>query len=176
MILCCDVPLLIPFRCVFLVWDNCATSASTESTIHSEQDWTTLAKTLNEYRTECQQNPAYSILRDSEAMKARVAQMIELPDLPGKLTPKGFEDSTARKTFLLTKQRYDLYKETDTFLSGKSTWTCSYGFVPSGPFGIGKSAIGLLLACSAFVRGHFVLYTVRESRSRVSMVLLCGIS
>ncbi len=90
-------------------------------------------------------------------MKKRIGQIVSLPRLP--LVPKGFEDTRTTESFLLTQQRFDLYKEMEEFTKNKTL--SAGGFVPSGPHGIGKSSIGYLLACYAFANNHFLVYIVR---------------
>jgi hypothetical protein len=89
-----------------------------------------------------------------------VPQIISLPVLPGVSNPKGFEDSSSYNSFILTEQRYNMYDEVDKFVNKQTTLMGSAGFVPSGPHGMGKSGVGLLLACYAFLNSHILIYIV----------------
>jgi len=60
----------------------------------------------------------------------------------------------------LSEERFNFYKEVDDFIAGKTSLKLSAGFVPSGPHGMGKSGIGLLLACYAFLNKHILIYIV----------------
>src|SRR5690349_8637830 len=101
-------------------------------------------------------DPKFNILCDKRRMEKReadgsfVPQIISIPPLPGVSMPKGFECSTSRKYFLLSKEGYELCMEVDDLIGKKSVHhNKSAGFVLSGPSGIGKSGIGLLLASYA---------------------------
>lgn len=113
---------------------------------------------LANLRKEVREDPKYQILLDRETMQQQIGQLISLPELPT-LLPKGFQKSS-RESFLLTQERYNLYEEIDKFVKKESTISQSAGFVPSGPHGIGKSGIGLLLASYGFVNKHVVVYIV----------------
>ena len=90
-----------------------------------------------------------------------IPQIISLPPIPTPFgTPKGFEHPSAWNSFLLSEERYKLYKEIDDFVKGNVQEGTNAGFVPSAPHGMGKTAIGLLLACYAFVNSHFLIYIV----------------
>lgn len=93
-----------------------------------------------------------------EADGSFIPQIIALPDLPGVSAPKGFESPSSRQQFLLSEERFNAYVEVDDFLAGNSDIDQSAGFVPSGPHGMGKSGIGLLLACYAFLNKHILIY------------------
>ncbi len=92
---------------------------------------------------------------DDKILKSRIGTVIELPRLPS--SPKGFENEDFYSHYLLTKQRFDLLKEYADFVRKKASYG---GFVPSGPYGIGKSGIGYLLANYAFANSHFLVYIV----------------
>jgi hypothetical protein len=91
-------------------------------------------------------------------MAENIGKLIKLPQLPNVSSPKGFEAPSSMNSFLLSKERFSLYEEIEDFVSGKSKIDQSAGFVPSGPHGMGKSGIGLLLSCYAFVNGHILIY------------------
>ena len=90
-------------------------------------------------------DPKFSVLCDRSKMERRQAdgtfipQIISLPDLPGVSAPKGFESPSSRQQFLLSEERFNLCKEVDDFVCGKSNIDQSAGFVPSAPHGMGKS-------------------------------------
>ncbi len=93
-----------------------------------------------------------------EADGTFVPQLISLPKLPGVSSPKGFNSSTSFQFFLLSKQRFEIVEEVDDFLHSREFE--SAGLVPTGPHGVGKSAIGLLLASYAFLNRHVLIYIV----------------
>jgi hypothetical protein len=100
----------------------------------------------------------YSKTISLDDLGKKIGTIIQLPSLPNQ-PPKGFENPQTIQHFLLTKQRFKLCQELADFAAGK-TWSAAGGFVPSGPHGIGKSSIGLLLASFAFVNEHYLIYIV----------------
>jgi hypothetical protein len=104
-----------------------------------------------------EENNRSSIVAET-ALGKKIGQIIQLP-LLAEYAPKGFDKETAIPHYLLTKQRFELCRELIDF-SKKKPPSFDGGFVPSGPHGVGKSSIGLLLANYAFVNGHYLVYIV----------------
>jgi hypothetical protein len=124
-----------------------------------------LVVSVQSLREALRSDPKFNILCDRKRMEKRkedgsfIPQIISLPEIPGVSSPKGFEASSSFQYFLLSEQRFKLYAEMDDFIHGKSKIQGA-GSVPSGPHGIGKTGVGLLLACYAFLNKHVVIYFV----------------
>ena len=80
------------------------------------------------------------------------------------ILPKGFEDQSSWDSFLLSEERFNIYKEVDDFIHGNSIIDQSAGFVPSGPHGMGKSGIGLLVSLIFFYRREYYI---------LGLILIC---
>jgi hypothetical protein len=115
-----------------------------------------MTESVTQLRKDVQEK--FPFLRNRDEMKHQIGKLISLPRLSR--IPKGFEEYSSTNSFLLTQQRFDLYKEMDDFAKQTSDTGFSAGFVPSGPHGIGKSGIGYLLACYAFANNHLLIYIV----------------
>ena len=83
----------------------------------------------------------------------RINQCIDLPSLSE--TPKDW-DRSGDTAFFMTEQRSQILKEWFENLKRNG----NVGLVPSGPFGIGKSALGYALACIGFINKLVVIYIV----------------
>ena len=105
--------------------------------------------------------------KDKDGKETFIPQLLSLPALPilfgAEFAPKGYRDKEAYENFLLTKDRYRILKELENFILGQTGEIADAGITPSGPHGIGKSGIGLLLACYAFLNNHFLVYIVHSS-------------
>lgn len=99
--------------------------------------------------------------KDGETITSQLLSLPRLSELFGaEFSPKGFNNEDY-DSFLLTEDRYHILKQVENVISGLTDDIGNAGFVLSGPFGIGKSSIGLLLACYAFLNNHFLVYIVR---------------
>ena len=136
------------------------TEAYTFSTFH----YLLLVDDLATQRKHCQEDEKFNVLCSRSKMHANIGKMISLPSLPNDICPKGFDDTSSFEKFLLTEERYRIYEEIDRFVCGESTSKGNAGFVPSGPHGFGKTAIGLLLACYGFANKQVVIYIVSTNR------------
>lgn len=72
------------------------------------------------------------------------------------VNPKEFQEKETYKHFLLSEQRQEILHE----VIESEQKTEGYGLIPSGPHGVGKSSIGLLLACYAFMNNFLLVYIV----------------
>ena len=125
-------------------------------------------------RDSLRKNPKYEILYTKIKRKMLIhgkkygetitPQLLSLPQLSKlfgeEFAPKGFENSETFNNFLLTEDRYHMLKQVENIISGLTEEIGNAGFILSGPFGIGKSSVGLLLACYAFLNNHFLVYIV----------------
>jgi hypothetical protein len=125
--------------------------------------WNEYITKLNSYREKFRDDPNFSLLCDIEKLNQRtndkifIPHIISLPQLPGISPPKGFENSS-RKFFLVSENRYKTLKEIEDFIEGNHVIESNFGFILSGPNGVGKSAEGLLIASYAFMNRHILIY------------------
>lgn len=109
------------------------------------------------YSTVTRHDEKWNHLRNDEALKKKVGEFIELPDLPGP-KPKGLTQEDISR-FLLTKQRWEILSEVSEAIgTGPLRNDVNNGLCLSGPHGVGKSVINYLLASIAYVRGWFLQY------------------
>lgn len=104
--------------------------------------------------------PEYSYLKSEQGMTASLHNFKPIPPGLG-ITTKGYEE--VNKLFI-TQNRLDIWRG---FFQGTDRI-----LVPSGPHGIGKSGIGLLIAATAFVQRKILFYYVRTFNSLTTSFLI----
>jgi len=115
-------------------------------------------KIIADKRRSIQNNPQHSWLKTSELQKIKESKVLSIPRLPLPVNPKGFDELQTYEHFMLSEQRREILQEVTEFVTQKNLNKQSFGIIPSGPHGVGKSSIGLLLACYAFVNNYLVIY------------------
>jgi len=107
------------------------------------------------------QDERYKILCSKSELEKNIGKLIPLPPLYKSIEfrlPKGFEDTTSWSSFLLSEGRYKILKEMMDLVDGTTKLVGAAGIVPSGPHGMGKSALGLLIAIYAFMNEQILIY------------------